>query len=92
MFAAFLWTFVAYVRGPHSFRRAFRGGDLATPAVAWRGSIFLGLLFVSMSYREIAERNTDRSPVPYLIALGGMALVVSGLVEGWRRRSRHGAE
>jgi len=90
MIAAFLWWFVAYVRGPHSFRRAFLAGDPETPAVAWRGNIFVGLLFVRMSYWDLVERNTDRSPIFLLIALGGVALVISGLVDGWRR-SRHGA-
>ncbi len=82
LIAAFVWTLVTYLRGPHDLGQAFREGDRWTPATAWRGKIFVGLGFIRISYAYLVERTGDGSPILYLFAFGGCVLVIAGLVDG----------
>lgn len=87
--ALFLWVGWAYLRGPHSLSRAFRGGDPATPEVGWRAQIWLGSASSDLAVHGWigpAKGVPDQAVGPFAIFLAmlGLGLVSVGIIHGYQ--------
>lgn len=87
--ALFLWVGWAYLRGPHSLRRAFLGGAPHTPEVGWRAQIWAGSISSDLAvhiWNGPAKGVPDQAVGPFAIFLAvlGLALVFAGIIHGYQ--------